>query len=274
MNGRRRLYLLASFGTFSLAIATWACSSSSSNGATNGNDDAGAGDDGGGSDGATSPATCGPPPYINLGVIVQAASNDKNPARVPGAVLTSPLCPDASFVADDQGTIQGLVTQNVPFYGRFNANAFAATLSPEQEFDADVPDLAISLPPSLLTAIVPGYDAAKPTIFVEVIQDGGHDHDGGSNCNDPAGITLSVQDHPEAQITYYSADTIPAPVNGATATTAGGKASIVGLAASASPVTLVGTKTGCTVSFVKDTSTGRIPLENGYISIAGAYLRD
>ncbi|MGH7328582.1 MAG: hypothetical protein ACREJX_09560, partial [Polyangiaceae bacterium] len=130
------------------------------------------------------------------------------------------------------------------------------------------------LPPSLLTAIVPGYDANKPTMFVEVILDGGHAHDGGGNCNDPSGISLTVQDHPEAVVTYYSPDSIPAPVAAAPATTAGGKASIVGVDASASPVTIVGTKSGCTVSFVKDTSTGRIPLENGYISIAGAYLRD
>ena len=274
MNGRRSWISLAGCGALLFGAAMWACSSSS-NGTTAGGDDGGTGgDDGSGGDSGSSLATCGPPPYINLGVIVQAASTDKNPARVPGAVLTSPLCPDASFTADDNGAIQGLVTENVPFYGRFNANAFAATLSPEQEFDADVPELAISLPPSLLTAIVPGYDASKPTIFVEVLQDGGHDHDGGASCNDPSGIALSVQGHPEAVVTYYSADSIPAPVNGATATTAGGKASIVGVDASASPVTLVGTKTGCTVSFVKDTSTGRIPLENGYISIAGAYLRD
>ncbi len=273
MIGRRSWVLLAGCGTLLFGAGTWACSSSSDSGVTNG-DDGGSGGDGSGSGDAGSLAMCGPPPYINLGLVVQAASTSDNPARVPGAVLTSPLCPDASFTADDNGAIHGLVTEGVPFYGRFNANAFAATLSPEQEFDADVPELAISLPPSLLTAIVPGYDAAKPTIFVEVLLDGGHAHDGGANCNDPSGIALSVQDHPEAQITYYSSDSIPAPVSGATATTGGGKASIVGVDASASPVVIVGTKTGCTVSFVKDTSTGRIPLENGYISIAGAYLRD
>lgn len=273
MRERRRLVWLAGCGAFLFGAGTWACSSSS-NGTTAGGDDGGSGGSDSAADGATSLPACGPPPYITLGMIVQAASTSTNPARVPGAVLTSPLCPDASFTADDNGAIQGLVTKNVAFYGRFNANAFAATLSPEQEFDADVPELAISLPPSLLTAIVPGYDANKPTMFVEVLLDGGHAHDGGSNCNDPSGIALSVQDHPEAVVTYYSADSIPAPVNGAMATTAGGKASIVGVAASASPVTIVGTKAGCTVSFVKDTSTGRIPLENGYISIAGAYLRD
>lgn len=256
------------------AAATWACSSSSSNGDTGGGDGGNADgqSQGDGPGGGSSLVTCGSPPYITLGLTVEAASTGTTAPHIPGAVLTSPLCPDASFTADDDGGIAGLVSKDVAFYGRFAAAGYAQTLSPEQDFDADT-ELAIVLPPSLLTAIVPGYDQNKPTIFVEVIADGGHKHDGGSDCTDPSGISFTVQDHPEAQITYYSADSIPAPVAG-TSTTGGGKASIVGVDSSASPVTLVGTKTGCTVSFVKDSSTGRIPLENGYVSIAGAYLRD
>ncbi len=251
-----------------------ACSSSSSNGGTAaGDQDADSSSDTG-TTGPSGPIQCGPPPYITLGLVVEQVSNaDGGPPRIGGAVLTSPLCPDASFTSDDDGGITGLVTENVPFYGRFNAPGFAPTLSPQEQFDADAPGVAIALPPSLLTALVPNYDQTKTLVFIDARKDSGTNHDGGANCDDVSGISFSVDGHPEAQITYYTADAVPAPIASGTATV-GGAASITGIDVSASPITITGTKSGCTVSFVKGDSTGKIPLENSYVSIAAAYLRN
>ena len=261
------------------AVAAFeACSSSSSNGGAPATTDQDADTSSDTGSGPSGPVQCGPPPYITLGLVIQAASTTKNPPRVGGATLTSPLCPDASFTSDDDGGIIGLVTKDVPFYGRFNAPGYAPTLSPQEQFTVDTPGLAIALPPSLLTIIVPNYDTTKPLIFIDVRLDTGTTHpDGGPNCNDVSGVSFSVDGHPEAQITYYSADAVPQPVSGAMATS-GGAASITGIDVASSPVTITGTKPGCTVAFsggaVAAAATGKIPLEDAYVSIAAAYLRN
>ncbi|HEX7666023.1 MAG TPA: hypothetical protein VF407_15960, partial [Polyangiaceae bacterium] len=242
------------------------------------NEDGGGGstgtDDGGGPGTGSTLAHCGDPPYITLSIAVEAVSSTDPKPRVEGAVLTSPNCPDASFTSDADGGIVGLVSQNVPFYGRFNASGYAPTLSPEEKFPTDTSDVFVDLPPSLINIIVPNYDANKPTVFVDVLLDGGHAKDGGANCNDPSGVTFGVVDHPEAIVTYYAPGTVPTAVSGGTSTTSAGIASITGLDSSVGPITLTATKTGCTVATVKDTATGRLPLENGYISIAPVYLHD
>ncbi|MEO7112147.1 MAG: hypothetical protein ABI183_17010 [Polyangiaceae bacterium] len=249
-----------------------ACSSSSSsNGAALADQDAASVNDTGTS--TSGPVQCGAPPFVNLGIVVEAAGTSDAGTRIGGATLTSPLCPDASFTSDDDGGIVGLVSQNVAFYGRFNAPGYAPTLSPQEQFATDSPPVTIALPPSLFTVIVPNYDKTKPLILVDVRLDTGTNHDGGANCNDPSGVSFSVDGHPEAQITYYMGGAIPSPISGGMATSSG-LASIGGLDVSSSPVTITGTKTGCTISFQKNGSTGKIPMEDAYVSIAAAYLRD
>ena len=257
------------------AVAAFeACSSSSDGGAPATTDQDGSTSSDTGS-GPSGPVQCGPPPYVTLGLVVEAASNaDGGPPRIGGAVLTSPLCPDASFTSDADGGITGLVTQNVPFYGRFNAPGYAPTLSPQEQFTMDMPAIAIALPPSLLTAIVPNYDKTKTIILIDARKDTGTNHDGGASCNDVSGVSFSVDGHPEGQITYYTADSIPAPIANGTATSEGGIVTITGIDVSASPVGITGTKSGCTVSFLEGAATGKIPLEDAYVSIAAAYLRN
>jgi hypothetical protein len=259
------------------AVASFeACSSSSaSNGGAAATDQDGQASSDTGPTGPSGPVQCGAPPYITLGLVVEQVSNaDGGPPRIPGATLTSPLCPDASFTSDADGGIVGLVTQNVPFYGRFNAPGFAPTLSPQEQFTTDTPGLAIALPPGLLTAIVPSYDRTKTLILIDARQDTGTNHDGGASCNDVSGVSFTVDGHPEGQVTYYTTDAVPAPIANGTATSGSGIVTVTGIDVSASPVSITGTKVGCTVSFLKDAATGKIPLENAYISIAGAYLRN
>lgn len=251
-----------------------ACSSSSStNGAASSTDqDSATSSDGNVTTGSL--PMCGAPPYVTLSLSVETASANDASTRIGGATLTSPLCPDASFTSDDDGGIVGLVTQDVAFYGRFNAAGYAPTLSPQELFDASLPTVAIALPPSLLTVIVPNYDKTQPLVLVDTRLDTGTNHDGGANCNDPSGVAISVDGHPEAVVTYYTSDAVPAAISGGTATGEAGLASITGLAAGGSPISITAVKTGCTLSFVKNGSTGEIPLENAYVSIAAAYLRD
>ncbi|MEO8876874.1 MAG: hypothetical protein ABI461_14870 [Polyangiaceae bacterium] len=257
-------------------VAVEACSSSSSDGggAQTGLDaSTGGGNTDGGGPGS-SLVMCGPPPYITLGLVVEQASTTPNPPRIGGAVLTSALCPDASFTSDDDGGIVGLVTKGVPFYGQFNASGYAPTLSPEENFAGDTSDVAIALPPSLLSAIIPNYDKTKTVIFLAVRKDTGTSHDGGADCTDVSGVSVAVTGHPEAVVTYYTNDAIPAAMPAATSTSTGGSVSVTGIDVSASPVTVTATKPGCTVTLLNGSATGRLPLENGYVSIAAAYLRN
>jgi hypothetical protein len=252
-----------------------ACSSSSASNGADASTDQDASSASDTSTGPSGPVQCGAPPYITVGLVIEQASNaDGGPPRIGGAVLTSPLCPDASFTSDDDGGIVGFVSENVPFYGRLNAPGYAPTLSPQEQFTMDTPGLAIALPPSLLTAIVPNYDKTKPLILIDARKDTGTNNDGGANCDDVSGVSFTVDGHPEGQVTYYTADAVPAPITNGTATSESGIVSITGIDVSASPVSITGTKTGCTVSFLKYAATGKIPLESAYVSIAGAYLRN
>lgn len=229
-----------------------------------GGDDASASEsDGGG----LLPTACGNNPYVTVGIVVSGVALMPPAPLVDGAVLTSPLCPGVSLTSAADGTMTGRIAQNVPFYGRVEAKSYAKTLTPEQLFTVDTPAVALTLPPAILTALIPNYSATSTTIFLNMFQDGGH-----GACNKVDGATFDVMGHPEAIVTYFSADAVPVATTG-TATTAGGKATITGLAPG-DPVTVLGHKAGCTVTLVKDATTGRSPLEAGWITIGGVWIHD
>jgi len=80
-----------------------------------------------------------------------------------------------------------------------------------------------------------------------------------------------VTGYPQAQVTYYSAGAIPMPIAGGTATSTRGLASISGL----SPgqfVTVTGAKPGCHVTLQNATLTGRVRVEQGFLSLTLAYV--
>ncbi len=229
-----------------------------------GSDDAAVVDpDGGG----VLPTSCGNGPYVTVGIVVSGVALMPPAPLVGGAVLTSPLCPGVSLMSAADGTMTGRIAQNVPFYGRVEAKSYANTLTPEQLFTVDTPDVALTLPPAILTALIPTYSPTTTTIFLNMFQDGGH-----GACNKVDGTTFDVPGHPEAVVTYYSADSVPVATTD-TATTAGGKATITGLAPG-EPVAVLGHKAGCTVTLIKDSATGRSPLEAGWITIGGVWIHD
>jgi hypothetical protein len=225
-------------------------------------DSATSGDDGPGGE----PGACGRPPYVTLGLLVRGGHVDGTTTPVEGATFTTPLCPGLTVTSDVNGRFTGRLSAGVPFYGRFIASGYVNTLTPEQKYDVDTADIKITLLPVLITALLPNYDATQPAIFLGVMKDTGV-----NACANLDGVSFQVVGHPEAVITYYSNDTIPQPIAGATATSAKGYASVSGLAAQ-DPVPIVATKPGCMVLTATGASTGRAPLEGGYITEIGAYL--
>src|SRR5262249_5530093 len=151
------------------------------------------------------------------------------------------------------------VSKGVPFYGRFEAKNYASMLTGEQRYDVDTSDVEVKILPGLFTTLIPGFGPDKTAIFVGAFKDGGH-----GACDALDGMRDRVLGHPEAIVTYYTKDAVPVPTS-LDATTESGRAAITGLAVG-EPVTLTGAKPGCEVVFVHGTSTGRAPLEAGFVT--------
>jgi len=213
---------------------------------------------------------CGPAPWVTLGIFVVALSLDNlDGSPLPGAQFTTPLCPTLTQYSDDSGVILGQVSANTPFYGQLQAAGFVPELAPEIEFDADSTGHKIDMLPTIFESILlPTFDASGSTVIVvdlaKLVDDAGA-------CSTTDGVSFTVPGHPEAQVTYFSSGGIPQPVPGATATTTEGIAAITGLA-EGQLVTLAATKPGCSILFKHDGLTGRVPLQNGFVSLTQAYV--
>jgi hypothetical protein len=215
---------------------------------------------------------CGDGPWVTLGIyVVGLTLSDPNGAPLPGVQFTSPLCPGLVQVSDDAGLIRGQVSQNVPFYGRLTAQNFISELAPEEIFDADSTGSQIQMLPQFIEGIIlSNFDAAASTAIILAVQKTADD---AGACSALDGVSFSVPGHAEAQVQYLSASTIPTPVSGATATTTKGLAVITGLSDGDSlQFTLAGTKPGCHVELQRGSVTGRVPLENGFVTLMPAYL--
>jgi hypothetical protein len=235
--------------------------------ATTGGDDAGDGGDA--TEELVVSSMCGPAPWVNVGIYVVALSLLDPDASTPleGAQFTSPLCPGvAPPPSDDGGNIRGQISRNTPFYARLTADNYIPMLAPEESFDADVSGVKISMLPMIIESFVPSFDPTKATIAIALQSNGGM-----GACDQFDGVTFSVPGHSEAMVSYLSNDTIPKVIPNGTATSTRGLAIITGLAPN-QLVTLAAQKMNCQVIFAKGTLTGRVPLENGYVSIMPAYL--
>jgi hypothetical protein len=212
---------------------------------------------------------CGPPPYVTFGIVVLGLSvTDPNGTPLAGVELTSPLCPAVVETSDEAGVIQGQIAQNTPFYARLNASGYVPELTPEENFDAGSTGTNVLMLPELVQQILlPDFDAGASTAIFVAAQ---ATVDAGA-CASFDGITFTVPNHPEATVTYFSNDTIPAPLPEAGATSARGLAIVTGLAAG-QLVSIAATKPGCTVDLQYGSLTGRVPLEPGYITLDPAYV--
>lgn len=236
-----------------------------------------AGDDGGADtsapvDSGTPPVmadACGPAPWVELGILVVALDlSNPDGSALPGAQFSSPLCPGVVKVSDDAGMLTGEVSEGVPFVARLTKSGYISELAPEEVFDADSTGNKVEMLPTILGNFVPGYEADASTIVVAAVKT----QDDAGACSALDGVSLSVDGHPEVHVTYFSSSSIPAPLPDASATSTRGLAAITGAIPDGGFVTLTGTKAGCHVVFVRGPITGRVPLENGYVSVMPAYV--
>jgi hypothetical protein len=112
-------------------------------------------------------------------------------------------------------------------------------------------------------AKLPGYAADKGVILVDIGASTGE-------CNSPDGVTLTVDGHPEAVVSYFGSVKPYAPITDATATSTAGIASIAGIAPG-TQVTIKGTKTGCDVALLAD--PGTVTVEAGTVARAQMTVR-
>ena len=212
---------------------------------------------------------CGPAPWITLGIEVVALSlANIDGSALPGAQFTSPLCPGLVKISDDAGRIEGQISSGMPFYGRLQANNYIPELAPEEVFDADSTGNRVEMLPTIVEGIV-GLDGGGKNIAIlakNLVDDAGA-------CSAVDNITFTVPGHPEARVIYLLSSLFP----GGTATSSRGIAVISGIDAGQF-VTLAGTKPGneagttCKVIFQRGPVTGRVPLENGFVSLMPAYV--
>jgi hypothetical protein len=224
-------------------------------------DDAGATKEAGAGD------KCGQGPWVSAELQLMALSLG-DAAPLPGVAFTSPLCPQLVWYSDDAGRIAGDISRNVPFYGTLQKVGYLPELAPEESFDADQKGITFDMLPTLFGAIlVPPFSASSTTILISARST---DADAGS-CSQPDGIAFAVTGHPEAQVSYYTTDALPVAIDGGTATSTRGLATIAGLAPS-QLVTLTGTKPGCHVTLADASLTGRVRVEAGFLSLTLAYV--
>jgi hypothetical protein len=235
----------------------------------------GGGDDGGPVEEASVSDACGAGPWVSVSLQVLGISLT-NPDGLPlqGVTLTSPLCPGLVRYSDDAGVIQGQISKDVPFYGALQKSAYLPELTPEESFGGDQSPSFDMLPLLFGGILHPPFNSGSTAILVSATLTGDAGADAGTDggaCAQLDGIVFSVPNQPGAQVTYYSNDSVPLAIDGGTATSSRGLASISGLAPGQF-VTVTGSKPGCHVALMNATLTGRVRVEQGFLSLMPAYV--
>jgi hypothetical protein len=270
---RRIIIGLVACVSSSAAVLAVACGGGGSSHAS-GPDGGGTGDDGGVVGEATLGNTCGDAPWVNVNLQVQGISLSGD-LPLPGVAMTSPLCPGIVQVSDEAGVIQGQISKDVPFYGSLQKNVYLPELTPEESFASDQ-SVSFEMLPALFAGLLhpPFVTGTSNAILVSARVPGDAGADAGidaGQCSQLDGIAFSVAGHSEAQVTYYTNDTLPSWIDGGTATSPRGLASISGLAPGQF-VTVTGAKPGCHVALSNATLTGRVRVEQGFLSLMPAYI--
>lgn len=212
---------------------------------------------------------CGPAPWVKSTVLITEWSSSP-PKPIAGVQGTFSTCPGKVFVSDEGGILSGYVTRGAPVWGKVAAPGYVTMSGPELLLTEDMEGADWMLPEAMLAA-VPSWSEDAPTMLVIIATDPATD--AASPCASADGVVVSIEDHPEAVVTYYEAGPIPLPSPSLTATSAAGVAIVSGLQAGAT-VEPVAVKPGCTATFKVTFHTGRYPLEAGVLSRAGALLTE
>ena len=224
-------------------------------------------DDKGSSSGSAS--NCGPGPYVKiLGHVAEAtASGTSRPKE--DVVITFDVCADKKFTSDADGNVTANMTKGLA--GPFRAEhpddipSYYGEWATSTDFEG-----TIGVVPKLFQGIVaPDFTAENTFIaFTASYPTGSFDAgvpDGGPTdpCLRGEGITVTIPDHPEAKIVYFTTDAVPKPDPAAKATSTNGIASITGLPDGIS-ISPQATKPGCKITATHDGFTGRAVLHKGY----------
>lgn len=225
------------------------------------------GTDGSGGGGAVQ---CGDDPTVAVALTVRSYVSEE---LVEGAELTVDLCPGASVTTDAEGLLEAQVQRDVAVQPRLSADGHLTMRIGEQVL---VEDLEGEVPifPDLATALLPDWGEDRPSLMalVSIVPD---TFDEGDPCATADGFTVSVIDHPEAEVLYFSGEGIPNPDPSLESTGPTGLAAFSGLVATdgEASIELLAEKAGCDdVSFVSYPQTGRYALEDGVLTVAVAQV--
>lgn len=188
---------------------------------------------------------CGAPPYqaIRLGardVMAQGSQPD-----LASVTITLKHCPQQSFVLGPTGDAANLlVTAGVETWIRFDATGYVPWVAGEVLIaDGGRTPLAIDammMPRAFVDLAVPAFLPDAPVVFVQVRAGRA---DASPECRSPAGVTLSVKNHPRASI-LYRAPGATGDYRGGQSTSEEGVALITNLPAEPF-VEIVASKPGC-----------------------------
>jgi len=222
-----------------------------------------------GSGGASPQCGADPTYHLHAGLVSYTTF-----APVVGARATLDACPEQTFVSDESGNFDIDIAANQGFDPRIEADGFITTRSGQSSLQADLDAGASPFFPTSVESFFPDLTPTSPAVLVLSALGPGVQPDPNDPCTDRSGITYAVVDHPEAIVTYYSGTSMQPVLDPTlTSTTHLGSAEIGGLAETPGPdVELVAEKPGCEISFVSYPHLGKYRLENGVLTMAGAFM--
>jgi hypothetical protein len=213
---------------------------------------------------------CGPGPYSRLQVGAVSYSTKAPIAYGTGSFVDA--CPDKTFTSDANGRFDLLLTTGMVFEPRFVADGFITTRSSQARITQDLTLDATALFPTALQSLFPHLGDTTPDIVAITALPTGTTADAGDPCTTKDGVVFSVKDHPEAVVGYYNGVGIPTLDPSLQATSTVGAAEISGLPASVGVIEIDAAKPGCNISTVSYPHLGKYTLENGALTLAGAFM--
>lgn len=214
------------------------------------------------------PVYCGDPPHgmMSIEVVdlttIQSVVQDCSP--VAHASVEIDLCPGLVATTYHQGFAALGAPHDQPFFLRLSHADYLPTLS--QELRIEGPDGGVTgmgwlwmVPPWVKSVVLTPWQDGEAALVVLIRPPST------GSCG-PEGVTVGVEGHPEAVVTYIESG---APVAGATATTDDGLALVTGLPTTGY-VEVTASRPGCTYTPGCDDfgnhMTGRVRLEADWLS--------
>lgn len=216
---------------------------------------------------------CGPGPFVHVHT---GAYSYTTHLPLAGAVATADACPGRQFVNDDSGFWDIEMTADLPFDPRIEASGYITSRTGQSVTHSDLELGASNLffPTDVQASYFPHLSATAPALLAVAFLAPGTKADPSDPCTTRDGVTFAVTGHPEATIVYYGGTSQqPMPDSSLQATTSVGAAEVSGLTAtSGADIQLTATKGTCSISFESYPHTGNYKLENGVLSLAGAFM--